>query len=448
MSPRATWTPRGAAWAMLALLLVGGARAGVARADEPPPLNLPQLLEKQSTRLDSLLNPQSTRFDSTGLGALADSLDQGGLDAVRRHDPRAFQRPQLGFELRPGALSAYNRIEGPRYGSGLAVRYGRRFALEAAGAYGSRDHRWGGRGGVALGRKTRGPRVEFGYFDLVTPFGPDAGLPASELLNLVAGQDRQDYLRRREFSASLWPVRKRTGSAGLTFFSRRDGAERARTDYSLFQPDGRPIEAGNPAVDAAATRGLEATGRLTLHEDLVRLAARAGVGGGALGGDRDWNWQSAEVELRPVFPDGGVLSLQAAGLAVGGRPPAQEAAYLGGDANLRGYDRLEFAGAQRVTLRAEYALGIDLLARTGIPWVRSFHLQFIPFADAGSTWGATRAVDGTAPALEGDVRSSIGLGLKRDLWFPGAEAVRLDIIHRNDGRGDPWSFWFRFVSIQ
>lgn len=423
---------------------------GAARGQETstPGLDVDKLLRGRNSRLDSLLNPQSTRFDSTGIDALVDSLDRGGFDAVRHHRPDAFQPQRLALEVRPGALSAYNRIEGVRYGSGLTLRYGRRASLEAAGAYGSRDHRWGGRGALSLGRKARGPRLEFGYQDLVLPFGPEAELPPSPFLNLLVGQDRQDHLRRREFSASLWPVRRREWAAGLQFFSRRDAGEVARTEYSLIRPHGRPIESPNPAVDAATTRGVEAVGRMALREDLIRLRARVGVGGGALQGDHDWNWQAAELELRPVFPDGGVLSLRVGGLNTSGRPAVQDAAYLGGDANLRGYDRLRFAGRRRLTLRAEYALGIDFFARTRLPWVRSLHLQFIPFVDAGSTWGVTRAVAGAAAPLDGELRSSVGLGLKRDLWFPGAEAVRLDIVHRNDGRGDPWSFWFRFVSIE
>ena len=143
-----------------------------------------------------------------------------------------------------------------------------------------------------------------------------------------------------------------------------------------------------------------------------------------------------------------MLSLTLEGANAGGSPPLQAASYLGGDANLRGFERLEFAGRQRARLRLEYAFGIDLLARTRLPLLDRLHLQFIPFVDAGSTWGETLAATSSRGTLEGTWRSSVGLGMQRTLWLPGLEALRLDVIRRTDRGKDAWSAWLRVVDVE
>ena len=81
------------------------------------------------------------------------------------------------------------------------------------------------------------------------------------------------------------------------------------------------------------------------------------------------------------------------------------------------------------------------------PFLDRLRLQWIPFADAGSTWGETLAVDGSQPTLGGDWRSSVGLGLQRTLWIPGIEVLRLDVMRRTDRGEDAWSAWLRVVKL-
>jgi len=122
-------------------------------------------------------------------------------------------------------------------------------------------------------------------------------------------------------------------------------------------------------------------------------------------------------------------------------------AYLGGNGNLRGYERLEFAGRERASARIEYAFALDLLARTRVPIVERAHVQFIPFVDAGTTWGTVPAVAETRGTLDGDARASVGLGLQRTLWLPGLEVLRLDVSYRTQGGDSHWGFWLRAISI-
>jgi hypothetical protein len=59
-----------------------------------------------------------------------------------------------------------------------------------------------------------------------------------------------------------------------------------------------------------------------------------------------------------------------------------------------------------------------------------------------------RAVEGSRGDLDGSLRSSFGLGLQRQLWLPGLEALRLDLVRRTDGRGDGLDFWLRVVPLE
>jgi hypothetical protein len=193
-------------------------------------------------------------------------------------------------------------------------------------------------------------------------------------------------------------------------------------------------------------RGVEIAGRIASRQRAVAVQLDAGLAGGGLGGEREFAWQEGQVVLQRATPEGGTLSLRLEGRNVAGAAPVQEVADLGGDATLRGYERFEFAGRRRATARVEHRFGIDLLARTRLPLLRTLRLQFIPFFDAGTTWGALGGVDGSRGDLDGALQSSFGLGFERQLWLPGLEALRLDVARRTDGGGGV-SLWLRVVPL-
>jgi hypothetical protein len=223
----------------------------------------------------------------------------------------------------------------------------------------------------------------------------------------------------------------------------QDFSAPAVTDFRFFG-NGTPIEAPNPDVDPGFVRGLELDVDWRTRADGVVVNLRGGLAGGELGGDFEHAWQEGTVHLTSPIVAGGTWHLTLGGANIAGSPPVQVVPYLGGDGNLRGFVPLEFAGRQRATVRAEYAFAMDLLARTRIPVVRALHVQFIPFADAGSTWGEARGVAGSR-ALDGHWKSSLGLGVQRDLYYPWFGAVRLDVSRRTDGGPGGVGVWFRIL---
>jgi len=426
--------------------LAAGARAQPATFDT---LGVRAVLERRQSVLDSLLLPESTQLDTAGTATLADSLDQGGAaavalqrDSVEAAVRRAAKRFDLGFK--PLALTTYNRVDGLRAGAGLEPRLVPHTRLELAAAYGFAREKWAWFAAFEAGRRT-GPVLRLAWRDLVEPFGPNRGCRSQGALALIAGQDRRDYLRREGWDVGVWAWRRRAARLGARWFDTRDHAVAAATDFYFLGGD-VPMQEPNPAVDSGTGRGLVIEGRRGDRLGRATVGGTVGFTGGLAGGDFEFVWQEMDVGLRQVVP-GGTLWLAVEGANVGGSPPAQAAAYLGGDGNLRGYDRLEFAGRQRTSARLEYIVGLDLLRRTRIPVVQDLELQFIPFFDAGTTWGTVRAVEGSRGSLEGDARSSVGLGIQRALWIPGAEVVRLDVAYRTDGADSPWGFWLRIVAL-
>jgi hypothetical protein len=404
------------------------------------------VLERRQAVLDSLLLPESIAFDSSGTDSLAATLDRGGAAAVqaRRKSESKQHRALFDLGLQPLALTTYQRVDGFRLGAGLAPSYGHYLRADGAGAYGFSSNRWSSRAGLEIGR-SRGPVLRFAWSDVAEPFGTYGEGRSLGMLALVAGQDRRDYLRRRGVQVEAWAWRGRARSLGVRYFDRKESTLAARTDYHFFG-GGTPMQEPNPVMDDGRARGIVFEGRLGAPRARTSIAGEFGFLGGAAGGDFEANWQRIGIGLRqPVT--GGVLSLFLEGMHAGGSPPSQMAAYLGSDATLRAYDRLEFSGRERASTRIEYELGLDLLRRSQIPGVERLKIQFIPFFDVGSTWVVTRSVERSRGSLEGDPRSGVGLGLQRTLWFPGLEVVRFDISARTDGGDDRWGFWFRVLSI-
>jgi hypothetical protein len=412
-------------------------------------LDVHTILNRRTAWLDSLLAPESTRLDTVGTTSLADSLDRGGAAAIRAHRPLTTVHAPLRLRtsVRPLALTTYNRVDGLRLGSGVGLRLPGLAHAQADVAYGLARERWEGAALVSLhplgaGPVERRPALEFGWSDRIVPFGPNQGAHFTSFAALVAGQDRQDYLQRRSVDVRAVVRCGRMLQAGLGGFVRDDWSAARATDFA-FAGGGTPIEAANPTIDTGRTRGIFVEMERTMRRNRLGGRLEAGVAGGGLGGDFEYSWQHAELSVAPRLRDGSIVRATLSGSNTAGSPPVQALPYLGGDGNLRGYERLEFAGRRRMAARLDFEWGRDLLAQTGIPLLRRLHLQFIPHVDAGTTWGDARGVAGSRPSLDGAFRSAVGIGIRRLTGYPGIASVRADFTWRTDGEDDGPAIWFR-----
>ncbi|MDZ4804435.1 MAG: hypothetical protein SGI90_06210 [Candidatus Eisenbacteria bacterium] len=410
-------------------------------SDASPTSDVNQVLARESMKLDSLLSPESRIPDRPELDTRISALDGGNFDSLG-----VPFRGRGGFSLAvaPGRWSMFNRVEGARVSSGLDVRIARGLRFKGDAGYAIAAHRWVGQAVLTAGGRRTGTMIRLEAFDRMKTFGPDPVATGSAFLALLAGQDRQDYLRRRQAGLWLTPIRSREGELKIGAWLREDRSAEAVTDDHLLG-GGTPMEQPNPVVDEVKHNGLTAAGDWRLGGDLMSLRAEAEMCMANSKASDDFAAQEIGITIRPILP-GGTLSLSLDGQNTAGSPPIQEEPYLGGDGNLRGYERLEFTGRRRLSARIEYELGLDLLKRARIPLLELLHLQFIPFVDIGTTWGEGRGASSTRlPSLDGASRTSIGLGLRRDVWLPGVRAIRLDVIRRTDGDDDPTRFWFRLI---
>ncbi|HEX7880768.1 MAG TPA: hypothetical protein VF720_15240, partial [Candidatus Eisenbacteria bacterium] len=330
--------------------------------------------------------------------------------------------------------------------TGIDVRFSRMTRFDGDGGYSFGAHRWVGMGGLEFGRRNDGLLFRLEGSDQIQPFGPNRIEAGAGFLSLIAGQDRQEYLRRSQLSAWFSPVRSDDGEVRLGAWVRHDRPTPAVTDDHLFG-GGTPMERPNPLVEDVERRGLTLVGAGNWRQGLVVASGSADVAEPGSDGDDDgYSAQEAAVTIRPIVA-GGTLSMTLEGRNTAGSPPVQEEPFLGGDATLRGYDPLEFTGRRRLRMRVEYESGVDILKRAHIPVLETMRLQFIPFADVGTTWGSGKGVNEETPVvLDGEARASFGLGIRKELWIPGVRAIRVDVSRRADGNSDhPVDVWVRLL---
>jgi len=449
------------AWVWLAVAILAAAASAPAqppakparvvpwRGTAPAPqgadtLDVRDILARRSARLDSLLNSETAVYDTTGIDSLVGALDRGGAAVAERVKPHTPLK--LHVSLRPLTMTTYDRVNGLRLGSGVGARAGRIAAINADAAYAFARERWSGAAEFSSDTPWKRLGVAAHWADRIAPFGPNQGAYFTSFMALIAGQDRQDYLHENTWDAGLSLRPARRSVLGLRYSMRHESNANAETDFHFFGSN-TPISQPNPQVETRITRALVLDGEWSSRHRLIHTEAEAGIAGGTLGGQFTGAWQAVEVRYAPPIGKGDLLILETKFQNVAGAAPTQAVSYLGGDGNLRGYERLEFAGRQALSVRAEYEVASDLLARSGLPIVRRLHLQFIPFADAGTTWGNAASIDGSS-ALDGAWKSSLGIGIQRHLYYPVFGAVRLDVSRRTDGGPGGASLWFRIMPLE
>jgi outer membrane protein assembly factor BamA len=247
----------------------------------------------------------------------------------------------------------------------------------------------------------------------------------NNVLALIARLDRRDYFRRS--GATYYAQFRATPELTLRLEFRDDelaSLETQQSVWSAFRGDedwdeNPPLRSGelNASGDGELIEGT--TEMVSYYGSVVydgrdpyersgwmaRWAFELAEGG--LGGDHEF--RQHRIDVRRLFPvtDTQTLSVSGAwGTGTGSTFPSHKLFYLGGGANLRGYEWKEFRGRNMLFARAEY----DVRMLTD--------LHVIYFVDSGAVWYEDVEVPG-------DLRSAAGIGLRFDI--PGVGEIRLDL---------------------
>jgi outer membrane protein assembly factor BamA len=247
----------------------------------------------------------------------------------------------------------------------------------------------------------------------------------NNLLAFVARLDRRDYFQRDgiTYFAQLTP----TPNVTLRLELRHDdlsSLEAQEGVWTVFRQDedwdeNPPLRTGNLNVPDAVeeiegSRSMRSFVWSAVYDGRDPYERTGWMGrwlvefaGGNVGGD--YEFRKHEFSAKRLFriSERQTLSLSGAwGLGSGDDFPSHKLFYLGGEANLRGYEWKEFSGKNMIFGRAEYAVRI---------WPE---FQMIYFYDTGSAWYSGGEVSN-------DLKHDIGIGFRFDA--PGLGDIRLDI---------------------
>ncbi|MFQ5512494.1 MAG: hypothetical protein ACE5EO_11670, partial [Candidatus Krumholzibacteriia bacterium] len=268
----------------------------------------------------------------------------------------------------------------------------------------------------------------------VVPYGSNRP-PWNGVRALLGGADRRDYLER-EGGGAAFTLSHRSGfGVAAGFETAHERSIGGRVDFAIVDKIDRFNAPVGDGADRAATLGVswspEGTSRL-------RASLGARLAGGALGGDFEYARTDASLRYRRhvIGRHEGILSIGF--VTVGGNPPVQRLADIGGLSTVRGYDRRSRVGETSLAGRLEYPLPYNVLARARVPLLRHLSLQPVTWADAGRVWR------GSADSA----LYSFGVGLQLYFGpFGAASNLRFDIsFPRGAGRTDDVRYDLHFVA--
>lgn len=442
--------PRLALAALLVLPAVAGATGG--RDHDAGPADSARV-DPLRGYLDSLSRFGERRFSETSLGG--SSLPDSVVDSLaHRYDstgeaPVPARSGDRRLRVAPGLAGLrYNRVEGLGARASLVVRPPGRPRLDVGGwiGYETAPEEVDWEAGIRTGRiaPLGGLRLRALHTRQVVAYG-SGGIVGNSLTSLIAGDDFDDYHRRKGWEFGLdRPFRRMM--LDLSYRIEDQESIAAAADWSLF--GGKNAFRPNPAIDDGEARIL----RLSVR----RRAAAGGapsvrwegsIAGSGLGGDLDYRSSRAEGvgALRPWRGDRAIVRL-AGGVAEGDTVPRQAAHLLGGFATLRGYGVNEIAARRFLHLGIDYEIGTDLLRP--LPLLRRLGVQFVPFFD-GAAILALQGPDGGLVRPDDPLfRFAAGLGIQRNLLgIPGGVGqLRFDLGRRLDRADDAWTYRFRITA--
>ena len=418
----------------------------------PSPTSLDAVLDslraetRATNRWDQFVS--TTDWDSTA----GDWIPDAEVDLRGRRS--ALKRFHLGVVPR----WRVDKVEGLTPGAGLRVEWGRRPGTRLSGGMdrATAAGRWGGEvtasfqsdarvgtgpppatrarlGGSGSGTSGRASwYLSLTYAEQAVPFGGNR--PAyNGVQTTLLSRDGRSYLQREERTAAIGLRAAESVYFDLAYTERRDGPLVSHME-PLWNTD--PKEWENVAAERLDSRGILLGTRANLG---VRFTARAGAFGGALGGDAEYYPIGAEARHAFHVPGSERLDVEVWVTGVLGDAPRQEWADLGGVSSLRAHAPGELVGRASGLLRLDYILRFDVLRRLHVPFARQLRLQPTAFVDLGAVWGDedwTRRQDVRGPSSS-DVRTDIGVGLQRNMGYPGLlGTVRVNFGWRTDRSTD------------
>ncbi len=311
----------------------------------------------------------------------------------------------------------YNRVEALSLGLSGKADFGR-FSFEGRGRIGAADRWPNGEGVLSL----PGSRVRLrlaGYRRLAAanpetrPFGA-----VNSVLGLLAHRDDGQYFRAG--GGELVLENTNSGWWTLRAYGERQTAARTETRFSIPRVFGSEA-AFRPNITADGAD--QAGARLNVRFD--KPVSRSLTFGGDLsveGATGDFDFGKGSAGLRAHFAPGGPVAV-AVGASAGtstGVIPSQSRFYVGGPANLRGYDGGVLSGSAYWTGRAEVA--------NTFPAVRLTAFSDIGWAGPRAEFGHGKPLLGAGmglSVLDGLVRFDLSRGLRGpkgwrfDLYFDG-----------------------------
>lgn len=417
------------AWiALLAGVLLGGTGAAPARAREaasPDTVRSGSLLERLQREDHEFYSDEIVNLDRVVADSGLAALDSLGFEAFERETLKKTRRRALSFGF-AGELGLYNRVEGGIAGLGARLRApiatGPELILQGGYASGPEKFRHYEALRMPLSLRYRAPVVEVGFADRVVSYYSDNG--GYNLLTAFFGAEAEaNYLHRRGAWVGVSWEGSPLGKWSLRAEAAKEDTVRRPTDYGLFGGE-RPMSLNLP-VDEGHDRAIEGTWASgSVRSGRERIALRHRVAGGALGGDFAYSRFAAEASVRRFLMLNHEAVVDLTYVRVGGRPPAQRLADLGGLGTVRGFLPRAQVGAESFRARLEILVPYDVFARARVPLLRKAGLQFVPWADAGRTWEGD-CVDGDG---SGAWLTSAGLGVQKLLGpFGEASFLRLDL---------------------
>lgn len=432
---------------VLALALALGCTPAAAFADDAPADS------SAAGALGAHAEPSVDRFlgtlsDSTDryFGLIAAPYDTTGLDsALAAGLAHPWRGPRTSTRFSYGPVYAFNRVDGTLWGASVGLaNHGSGWAVKSDLGYAAGSNRWLGGGEasfrirgdthwrflVRAGRRTEGMDRDY-----------EQRLSAS-LRALIAGSDRQNYLRRDGVSL----IAQAGGASWDAAIGYHDRLETPLVPTTRWDLAHRAL-ATTTNLGAAMGRAHEISLDASLRWPWLPLVSQATFQVSDRGVGSDFDYRRLRLAAGGEIAVGGHVSLLPQivyGRLTGDAVP-QASFFLGGPRTLRSLPNAARGGTGLALARLDLIGADDLLSLTHIPHPAMLAFQAGLFAASGATWGADPyggpAAAGSSWPARNAWLSEVGVSLLYRPGVPDVEAYLRFNYGRRIGLGGGEGRW-------